>query len=509
MDRRTFVKGAAAGLGAAALAKPAAAADFVNLALPQALGGKPSRTPIKHIVCVMMENRSVDHFLGWYGKENPEFDGIQEATFRDLRKGPDGPLVQTEDWGRDGRNDYHGRGFADPNHGWTGGRIQRNAGACDGWLDPRTGDDELAISTYEAHDIPVWAQLTRGWQTYDRWHCSLIGPTQPNRYYWYSGHAAGVKDNSLPPEFLSTNPAWAAGWDWPTVWSLCEGAGVSSAYYFSSLPETAFWGARHLHQSRHVAEFFLACELGTLPQVSFIDPWFVAPSGLSNDDHPHADIRLGQAFLSDLIHAFTTSKHYREGAMVVTYDEWGGFWDHVDPPRVGDDRGTPNDPGGEDDFSQIGFRVPSTIISPWTKHHRVDHTTYEHASTLRFICENWGLPYPTGRTRSTNSIEGAFRRFRQFDAHADFAPYTIPLLDWVEGVLESNLDQLNAGEVPRISPLSNPLPAHFTGEGPKSDVYRLAETGWFDKLPVDIDHRFEDCYLSPSSIKSLLAPARR
>ena len=116
------------------------------------------------------------------------------------------------------------------------------------------------------------------------------------------------------------------------------------------------------------------------------------------------------------------------------------------------------------------------------------------------------LDSPLGATNhgSTNSIEGAFRRFRTFDAHADFSPYTIGLGDWVEGVLESNLDQVDEGDVPRISPLSNPLPAPFTGEGPKSDLYRLAETGWFDTLPVDIDHRFEDGFLSPSTIKALL-----
>ena len=494
MDRRTFVRGAAAGLGAAALAGPARAAEVVNVALPKLQVGRPSRTPVKHIVCLMMENRSVDHYLGWYGTENPEFDAHQDASFVDLRKGADGPLVATEDWGRDGRDDYHGRGFEDPNHGWTGGRHQRNGGACDGWLDPRTGNDELALATYEAHDIPVWAQLTRGWQTYDRWFCSLLGPTQPNRYYWYSGTASGLKDNSLPPEFASTHPEWTAGWDWPTVWDVCDWAGVTNAYYYSSLPETAFWGGRHLHRTHHIAEFFLACELGALPQVSFVDPWFVAPGGLANDDHPLADIRLGQQLLSDIVQAFTSSRHYREGALVITYDEWGGFWDHVDPPRVADDHGTPDDPGGQDDFSQLGFRIPSTIVSPWTRSHRVDHTVYEHSSTLRFICDNWGIKYPTKRVQSTNSLEGAFRRFRTFDAHADFVPYELPADVQLQQLIEPTLEDLQAAEVPRVLPI----------DGPTSDVYRLAETGWFDKLPVDVDHRFEDGFLSPSTIKALL-----
>ena len=499
MDRRTFVKGAALGLGAAAVGASKASADFVNLALPSlGLDHRRARTPVQHLVVVMMENRSVDHYLGWYGNENPEFDGIQHASFPDLRQGPDGPMVATEDWGAAGRGNYHGRGFADPSHGWTGGRIERNGGALDGWLDPRTGNDEMALATYEADDIPVWAQLTRGWQTYDRWHCSLLGPTQPNRYYLYSAQSGGIKDNSLPPEHIEAHPEWAVGWDWQTIWGLCEQGGVSSAYYFSSLPETAFWGPRHLHQTRHVSEFYAACATGTLPQVSIIDPWFVAPGGLSNDDHPHADIRLGQAFLSDLVEAFTSSRHYREGAMVITYDEWGGFWDHVDPPRVGDDRGTPDDPGGQDDFSQVGFRIPSTIISPWTKHHKVDHTTYEHASVARFVSENWGLPYLSQRARSTNSLEGAFRGFRRFDAHADFVPYDLSLLLALQLLLEPTLHDLVEGQVPRVSPLSAPPES-------VSDIHRLAETGWFDDLAVNLDHRFEDGYLRPSEIKALLA----
>jgi len=501
MDRRTFVKGAALGLGAAAMGASKASADFVNLALPSlGLDTRRARTPVQHLVVVMMENRSVDHYLGWYGAENPEFDGRQDASYVDLRQGPGGPVVSTEDWGAAGRDNFHGRGFADPDHGWNNGRLVRNGGLVDGWLHPSTGNDEYTLSTYEAADLPVWAQLTRGWQTYDRWHCSVLGQTQPNRYYWYSGQSGGLKDNSLPPEHISAHPEWALGWDWQSVWGLCQRGGVSSRYYFSNLPETAFWGTRHVLQTSHIAEYFAACATGTLPQVSYIDPWFTGPAGLANDDHPHADIRLGQVLISDIVEAFTSSRHYHEGALVITYDESGGFWDHVDPPRVGDDRGTPADPGGLDDFSQVGFRVPATIVSPWTKHHKVDHTTYEHASVARFISENWGLPYLTERTRSTNSIEGAFRGFRRFNAHPDFTPYDLSLLQHLLLILEPNLEYLEAGELPPISPLGLSLPV----DTEPSDLYRLAETGWFDNLGFDLDHRFEDGFLHTSDIKALL-----
>jgi phospholipase C len=522
MDRRTFIKGAALGLGATAVGGPAQASDLVNLVLPSlGIETKPARTPVKHLVVVMMENRSVDHYLGWYGQENPDFDGRQQMHFVDQREGPDGPLVATRDWGARGLRNHHGRGFKDPSHGWTGGRLERNGGACDGWLDPGTGNDEYALAYYGAEDVPVWAQLTRGWQAYDRWHCSLLGPTQPNRLYSYSGDSGGTKSNDLPPELAGEHPEWALGWDWQTVWGLCQNHGVSTAYYYSNLPETAFWGTRHLHQSRHVSEFFLACATGTLPQVSYVDPWFIAPGGISNDDHPHADLRLGQLFLSDLVEAFTSSPHYGSGAMVITYDEWGGFWDHVDPPRIGDERATPEDPGGADDFGQTGFRVPSTIVSPWTRHGGVDHTTYDHTSALRFIAENWGLPYLSERVRSTNSLEPAFRQFRHHDLDVDFTRYRLPLQERLALLVDPSLHDLAAGEVPDIVPgqLTNPVVGPLEdalgqelplGGGPLtdavSDLHRLAETGWFDGLGFAVDHRFEDGFLRPSDVRAALRP---
>jgi phospholipase C len=473
MDRRTFLKAAAGGAGLALGATQAARASLVNLALPSlGLDGPVARTPVEHIVVLMMENRSVDHYLGWYGAENPHFDAFQDATFPDRREGGNGRLVPTEPWGARGRANFHGRGFADPSHGWGGGRTERNGGACDGWLDAEIGNDEFALSHYDAADLPVWSQLVRSWQAYDRWFCSVLGPTQPNRFYLHSAQSAGRKNNALPPELAAEQPEYLHGWDWPTIWTLLEQKGVSAAYYYCNLPEILFWGERHIAHARHISEYYAAAELGQLPQVSFVDPWFIGPEGVANDDHPHADLRLGQAFISDVVEAFVTSPQYRRGALVVTYDEWGGFWDHVDPPRVADDRATPADPGGDEDFGQLGFRIPSTVVSPWTarrrRANRVDHTVYEHTSILRFISENWGLGYLNARHRRTNSIERAFRRFREYSPEASFAPYEAPP-DLV------------------LAPTAEPSTS-------QSDLHRMAERGWFDGLPVRTDWRFEDAF---------------
>ena len=186
MNRRTLIKGAGAGLGLAAIATPAKAANVLQTMLGRAgVAVRPTKTPIKHLVVVMMENRSADHYLGWYNRENPDFDARQHVEYRDLRKGPHGPMISTQNWGLGGLNSMHGRGFSDPDHGWDGGRSERAGGTLAGWLDPKTGNDEFSLAYYDAVDLPVWAQLVRKYQTYDRWHCSLLGPTQPNRFYMH------------------------------------------------------------------------------------------------------------------------------------------------------------------------------------------------------------------------------------------------------------------------------------------------------------------------------------
>ncbi|HVV37892.1 MAG TPA: alkaline phosphatase family protein [Acidimicrobiales bacterium] len=511
VDRRTFLKAAAGGVAATHVHNNAAF-HLIKRVIP----GRATRTPIKHIVIVMQENRSVDHLLGWYGKENPAFDGRQVQTFPDLRPGHVGQTRTTANWGANGRQNFHGRGFADPSHSWDGGRAERALGRVNGWLDPKTKNDEFSLSYYDAVDVPVFAQLVRQYQTYDRWHCSLLGPTEPNRYYLHSSQSGGLKDNKTPPEYAAKgHHDWALGWTWSTMWDLYDRFNVSAACYYSNLPELAYWGARHVNRLRHVSDYFAACETGTLPAVSFINPFFNT-NEFGNDDHPHSDLRLGQTFLSDITEAFVNSRHYRQGALVITYDEWGGFFDHVDPPRLADDRGTPKDPGGEDDFGQLGFRIPSMIVSPWT--HRagaVDHTLFEHTSINKFIADNWNLPYLTTRMRATNSIERAFGAFRSFQPEHAFTPYSAPLTAWRKSAIDTaNItinteasDPLNfpiAGHIsglpswplPPIPVPHNPLPGGSKfGEKDPSGVQKLLEAGWYEKFGIRTDWKFEDSFL--------------
>lgn len=136
MDRRTFIKAAAAGAGVASVGGAAGASSFVNVALPSLRLRPPkARTPAQHVVVLMQENRSVDHFLGWYAAENPDFDAGQHATYIDRH----GRSLSTANWGVHGRRNYHGRHFEDPGHGWDSGRAEFNGGACDGFLSEGSG----------------------------------------------------------------------------------------------------------------------------------------------------------------------------------------------------------------------------------------------------------------------------------------------------------------------------------------------------------------------------------
>ncbi|MEX2293247.1 MAG: alkaline phosphatase family protein [Acidimicrobiales bacterium] len=487
MDRRSFIKSAAAGAGLLAAGKPAAHAGPVNLALPSlGLHHVSPTTPIDHVVVVMMENRSVDHYLGWYGSDDfagDKFDATQTGSYH---SDATGGSVPTEHWGTgSARSDFSGCGFEDPGHGHSAGVAQIGNGkaetsymvggtAPDGFLNTNSGNDEFAVSYYQPDDIPVTAALTEQFTTFDRYFCSWLGSTYPNREYMHSAQTGGITNNDFPPQRATENPEWAAGFDWPTIWTALDARGVTWKYYYSNLPVIALWGARHAKGARHISEYYADCAAGTLPQVAFIDPFFVAPDGLANDDHPWADIRLGQMLLSDVTRSFMESKHWHDGALFVTYDEWGGFWDHVTPPEVADPRSA--DPAGE--FGKLGFRVPTQLISPFASGGRVDHRVYDHTSILKFIQTNWRLKKmsqwdPGTRDPEGRNIGNAFGRFRYNGASRDRF--------------------LNTPHYEAPGTANVPCAGHDT---PVSDLFQLLDNGWMETYGFRTDFPFADAFRS-------------
>lgn len=343
------------------------------------LGGlpDPDASGIEHIVLAMMENRSYDHFLGWVpnsdgvqaGLSYPDRDGTMKATY---------PLAP----------DFQGCAYNDPDHTYTGARQQYNGGACDGWL--RSGaNDIFAIGYYLPADLSFFGQQAANWTVCDRYFSSIMAETFPNRFYQHSGQTDRIHNSSI----ISTLP---------TIWDRLAADGLTGGYYYCDVPFLAHWGTKYQSISHSFADFLADAAAGTLPHVSFVDPCVIDEgNGTSADDHPYADVRDGQVFLDKIYRAVTTGPGWAKTILVINYDEWGGFYDHVAPPSrpiPPADRLAGNGDG------LLGFRVPCMIFAPWARRGYVDHTLFEHTSILKMIEWRWELEPLTVRDAGANNL---------------------------------------------------------------------------------------------------------
>jgi phospholipase C len=382
LSRRELILAGAAAVASARFAHGAAGAirgPEAASALPP-----PARSGIDHIVVVMMENRSFDHLLGWLPGADGKQAGLQYLDTSGVAHSTH-PLAP----------DYQGCGHPDPDHSYEGGRVQYANGACDGFL--RSGqNDEYAIGYYTGRDLRFFGPAARYWTVCDRYFAALMGPTFPNRLYLH----AAVTDRTTNTQTLSSLP---------TIWDRLAARGLKGRNYFLNIPTVLLWGPKYASIARPYAEFLLDCRRGKLPHVAFVDPLFTTSSeGTAADDHPHADIRAGEYFLARTYRAITTSPAWRRTVLIITFDEWGGFFDHV-PPSVAPDV----DPA----FALRGFRVPCLVISPLARRRRVAHGVYDHTSILRMIEWRWNLRPLSVRDAHANNL-AAVLDFQHRNLHA-------------------------------------------------------------------------------------------
>jgi phospholipase C len=396
---------------------------------------------VKHIVVLMMENRSFDHFLGWL----PGADGRHDGRYVSAVDGntyPNYPLAP----------DFQGCGYSDPDHSWEGWLVQHNFGKMDGFLQrPTTPADNPGVTLAAANtfpvgyytnldrhgrrkalpDLPVIGALAEQYATMDRYFCAFAGETFPNRFYQHAGQT-DRDHNSEAPSAL------------PTIWDqlspIPNSDGIpTGGYYYRDSPFLALWaspgiepGATFKYQAffhpfsdadaataalSYGTSFVAACENGTLPNVCYIDPAFDnEATGTAGDDHPLADIRLGERFIADAYHALADNGYLDDTVFIVTFDEWGGFYDHVPPPRVVDDTNpatvshagdgtTPTDGQLIPDYRQLGFRVPAIVVSNLVRPGSVVHEgPFEHDSTLALIESTFGLNPLTARDKHARNL---------------------------------------------------------------------------------------------------------
>ncbi|MEJ2007351.1 MAG: alkaline phosphatase family protein [Acidobacteriota bacterium] len=379
IDRRDFMRRTVGASGAVLLG------SIAGGGISRAIGNRPdpaslpdpSQSGIKHIVVVTMENRSFDHFLGWLPNPPTQIfpypvlnnTNVEVSTY---------PLAP----------DYQGCGHPDPDHSYQGGRVEWNDGAMNGWLLDEN-NDIFSIGYYNQRDIPFFGTLATKYTTLGNYICSVLGPTYPNRIFMLAGQTDRL-DNTLSLVSL------------PTIFDELYAAGVSARYYYSNLPFVALWGLKYLPISRTYDQFLDDAVHGRLPAVSFVDPRFtILDDDLANDDVPHTNIRRGDAFLARTFKAVARGPAWPSTVFIITFDEWGGFFDHIAPPRVVAPNGV--DPDSADGVL-LGFRVPAIIASPWTRTNSSflsDERIFDHTSILKLIEWRWGLPPLTARDGSS------------------------------------------------------------------------------------------------------------
>ena len=394
LSRRQFLYGSAAALSSLSLGRSLlwAAPEARPARLP-----RPERSGIDHIVVAMMENRSFDHLLGWL----PGASGRQTGL---IYKDSQGQAFKTYSLAPD----FQGCGHHDPDHTYDGGRIQYNDGLCDGWL--RSGaSDIFAIGYYTRRDLPFLGKAAPDWTVCDRYFAPFMGPTSPNRLYQH----AAVTDRLDDSISLSTLT---------TIWDRLADAGLDGRYYHGGISFLDLWGLKYNSISQSYTQFLQDCASGDLPEVAFVDPPFSGEAnGTASDYHPLGDIRAGESWLYQTYRAVTTGRDWKHTVLVISFDEWGGFFDHVVPPSAPD-----VDPA----FGLRGFRVPCLIVSPFSPP-GVVHDVYDHTSILKMIEWRWSLPALSIRDDAANNLAEAldftFRRHHIHDyAVPQFTPAACP-----------------------------------------------------------------------------------
>ena len=327
--------------------------------------GRP-QAPLRHVVISCQENRSFDHYFGYAPQ-------VQRAGF-----GPPHGYSQPDAAGNPHVPfEFTSLTTPDPAHSWNAVHTQWDNGKMDGFY-KSSGDS--AIGYYTAAELPYYYSLLDHAGLCANYFCSVLGPTWPNRFYLMAGTAGGITANGYwgYETFRSAQ--------WPIILDLLDEAHVSwKIYYIGSdgvdVGDTdnvaVFWDrySRDPRTTGSIDEYYADCAAGTLPNVSWIIPSF----SMQFDEHPPADVSVGMNFQRQTIEALQGSPHWGQSAFLLTYDEHGGFFDHVPPPQV--------------DAYGLGIRVPLWVISPHARRGVVTSgRPADHVSTLRFLERLWDLP---------------------------------------------------------------------------------------------------------------------
>ncbi len=352
-SRRSFLKklGILAGAGVA-LDAGALAVNKTFASMPRS-----GSNPINHILIACQENRTFDEYFGYYPRAGKY--GLP-------------PNYSQPDGNGGTVSPYH---FFlpisnNPNHSWQDIHNEWHNGAMNGFY---TTDGSDAMGYYDGSDLSYYYGLATAFTLCGNYFCSQLGPSTPNRLAQISGTSGGNTTDTVNRGSLN----------WPTIVDLldtyhitwkCYNLGLGTGTSLEDFNPLVFFKRWQNDPRLNFSDDDYQHDLnnGTLPQVSFL----VTEALIS--EHPPADIQMGQHEMSEVINALIASPLWKSSALFLTYDEGGGYFDHVAPPQV--------------DAYGLGMRVPMTVVSPWVRRGYVSGQLYEHASLLKFIERRFGLP---------------------------------------------------------------------------------------------------------------------
>ncbi len=441
---------------------------------------------VNHIILMMQENRSFDNYLGALAyvpsspyhashghrgcplTDNTCVDGLScrvlstgQLACRNSNRGNTGKRV----------NAFHDPRYCtgpDLDHSWIGSHEEGNFRRPNNMLKssrnqgfvrvnaqsdpPAQVTDHDTMGFYTDVDLPFYYGLAETFAISDRFFAAVIGQTFPNRAYFGAGTSFG---------HLTTNEIITAGGYKPitgTIYDRLDAAGVSWTDYFSDLPYSRIFATSAGH-TKPVQTFATDAAAGLLPAVSFVDPSAFPDQTINGhtfetDEHPPNDIRAGEYFVSTIISALRSSPNWHDSVLFLTYDEHGGFYDHVAPPPAaqggaptpdgiapGQCADASNPPASEQPgggvtcnhsqtvdapglcpaftptgpyptscatFNQLGFRLPLIAVSPFAKPHYVSHVVESHTSFLALLEKRFSLTPLAARDANANDLEDLF-----------------------------------------------------------------------------------------------------
>lgn len=344
--------------------------------------------PIDHVVVLMMENNSFDRMLGSLREVYPSLDGVDPAHPRTNPDPDDGAVAQAPTTARNIDRD--------PKHYLPNGLAQLDGGTNNGFVadfahtHPNSTPAERAeiMAYYPRGFLPALHTLAENFMICDHWFSSLLGPTWINRLFAQSGTSLG--HISEPGSLFSTKLHL---YDQRTLYDELHDAGVKWRIYYGDVPQSLVLThqLKHIGSYRRFAHWKDDIARGDLPAYTFIEPTYFGPN--QNDQHPPHDIFRGDALIARVYNTLRDNPAlFARTLLIITYDEHGGFFDHVVPPRTV----APDEHTHHYAFDRLGFRVPTVLVSPLLDPGVVSDV-FDHTSLLRMASNLWPSVRPLGR----------------------------------------------------------------------------------------------------------------